>query len=156
MTTARRADAIRRGARERKVSPADPDYVVAMGEAAEWRAAFELGAWASAPYADIRPMRSLGRDPGWDFVLRGRRVDVKWTPVALPGRCLLVFADRPRLADVYVSVVGETPDELVVAGWAYRREVEAAPIVNRTGRARSYCFPLNRLRPMRSLRRLPA
>lgn len=136
----RRDHALRRGAAELQLGTReDPRRIVEMGEAAEWMAAEALG-------ITDHDIGKLGRDQGWDLVLHGWKIDVKWSSNL--RRCLLVSADITLLADIYVLVVGDTKDDLSIAGWAWRRDVVLCELVHLAKNGRpSYCFPTKSLQP---------
>ena len=143
----RRDHALARGAAERQSgSRDDPRYIVEMGEAAEWAGAKALDIPAGNPSMETyHEITKKGRDPGWDMVLRGWKIDAKWSGEL--RRCLLVFADVDLVADAYLLVVGRDRDNLTIAGWAWRDEVVRCH-TERLGKRLSYCFPTNRLRSL--------
>lgn len=69
-----------------------------------------------------------GRDPGWDLVYRGLKVDVKHT-VHERGHLAVPWA-ATLLADAYVLVTGRSAAAFIVRGWATRAEVLAGDRVD--------------------------
>jgi len=82
------------------------------------------------------------RDRGWDVIAAGWRIDVKWSSIEPGARMrrgdplhpgLIVPAWKPRRAELYAAVFGETPERFDLFawadGWATRAEVEAAVIM---------------------------
>jgi len=63
-------------------------------------------------------------DRGWDFKIGGVTIDVKWTDYN-DGRLLLKCDSRSR-ADVYVLVVGKTPQAFRIVGYAYAAKLKAS------------------------------
>jgi hypothetical protein len=81
----------------------------------------------------------LRRDDGWDIEFRGQRIDVKWTGWEPGGKWktptyvhLVVPEWKPRRSDVYVLVIGSSPDRFDLydwaSGWEMKRVVEQAPV----------------------------
>jgi hypothetical protein len=150
MTLDRRDHALARGAAEKQAGGRDdPRYIVEMGEAAEWACASALDIPAGGPPLDTyHQIDSKGRDPGWDMVFHGWKLDVKWSGEL--RRCLLVFSDVKLAADIYPLVVGRDRARLWMAGWAWRDDVVQCP-VEKLAKRTSFCYPTSRLQPMSAL-----
>lgn len=117
----RTATAIRIGARDLAGDrvPGSREWNDMMAGAAEDFACRFFGVF-SAKIAD-------GLDAGWDLALKdGRRVDVKWTP--RDDGHLLCDMESKTKAEVFLLVVGEDPNDLLIAGWATREELFSSVI----------------------------
>src|SRR5687768_17027697 len=101
----------------------------------------------------LKDVRSDKRDPGWDFILDGRKIDIKAT--ARPDGNLLVptAAKRPIVADIYVLAIVNVGNETAeFVGWMDQKSVRLCPIRKVTNNSypvyfveRSKLFPMEEL-----------
>lgn len=93
-------------------------------------------------------------DPGWDMEYRGWRIDVKHTQHENGN--LAVPTHHPLRAHLYVLVTGRSEAAFEAKGWATRKEVSAAPLVDHGYRYRGkptpyYRIPRDQLHEMHEL-----
>lgn len=154
----------RRGYNDESVSSMEGHHRDQMA----WTAERWLGRFLGDDAQVLAQMK--GKDPGWDIVFRGWKIDVKWTPYEPGGPFktptyphLIVPAWKPRRADLYALVVGENEDRFDAwadwgCGFETRQVVEAAKVVD-WGKARKtsgrsapvYAIGFDYLRPLAEL-----
>jgi len=119
----------KRGAKDEAVAGGDWSWIDNNAEAAEDVVAGLFGLVAN---------HNTGKaDPGWEFVVNGRRVDTKWRMTWREGQPITLNVEQwkgPLRADVYATVIGRPP-HMYAAGWATRDEVLRAQVVD-LGRTR--------------------
>ena len=143
--------------------------------------AAEAERWYARNIGARMPRERLKADPGWDLVLNGWRIDVKWAEHARDGLHqmpwhlkgsgnyprLIVAAWKPLRADIYALVIGYDEEERDkyrwANGWVFRSEIEQPRLLARGGQRRStgkaapyYQIGFDYLRPIEDLIDLPA
>jgi hypothetical protein len=93
------------------------------------------------------------RDPGWDFVYKGKKIDIKATERANGNLIVPKAPNRPRVADIYVLAIVNVGNETAnFVGWIDAKEVMLAPVRD-LGRGSYPVYFVDRknLRPMDEL-----
>ena len=101
-----------------------------------------------------------GGDPGYDFILGGKKIDAKWIGMmkhGTPRQSGRVIVDIGKLhADVYVAVIGSRKTNFHLAGWCTCDELVYSPwfVANykdKRGRNIRYAIHTKDLHPIREL-----
>jgi hypothetical protein len=88
-----------------------------------------------------------GPDKGYDLMMRGRRIQVKWS--GTHGNRLISSPTQTTTADYYVLVTGPDPSDFRVPGWATLGELKAS--TRDLGYGPTYCVEQADLRPFNDL-----
>lgn len=77
----------------------------------------------------VDSVQSAQRDPGWDFILDGKKIDIKATSRKDGNLIVHTAAKRPLSADIYVLAIVNVGNETAeFIGWIEQKDVRVAPV----------------------------